>query len=60
MAQCKELCYSIMLIKYKASSRKSIQQTFLFLRVHQYPLIEQSAKCRLDVSFSFLVSASYS
>ena len=60
IAQCKELCYSIMLIKHQANSRKSIQQTILFLRDHKYLLIEQSAECRLDVSFSFLVSASYS
>ena len=43
VAQCKELCYSIMLIKYQASSHKSIQQRIIFLRVHQYVLIEQSA-----------------
>ena len=60
IAQCKELCYSIMLIKHQANSSKFIQEAFLFLRVRQYPLIEQSAECRLDVSFSFLVSASYS
>ena len=30
------------------------------LRVHQYPLIEQSAKCRLDVSSFLLVYGSYS
>ena len=33
-----------MLIKHQANSRKFIQQTFLFLRVHQYPLIEQLAE----------------
>ena len=33
-----------MLIKYLANGHKSIQQTFIILRVHQYSLIEQSAK----------------
>ena len=33
-----------MLIEYLSNSRKSIQQTFIILRVHQYALIEQSAK----------------
>ena len=42
--QYKELCYSIMLIKYQANSCKSIQQTFIALRVRQYTLIEHSAK----------------
>ena len=38
---CKELCYSIMLIKYQANSCNPIQQTIIF----KYVLIEQSAIC---------------
>ena len=43
VAQCKELYYNIILIKYQANSHQPIQQTFIFLRVHQYALIKQSA-----------------
>ena len=43
MAQCKELYYSIMLIKCQANSHKPIQQTFILLKVHQYALVEKSA-----------------
>ena len=45
IAQCKELYYSIMLIKCQANGHKPIQQTFILLRVHQYALIEQSIIC---------------
>ena len=38
----KELCYSITLLKHLANGNIPIQQTFIFLRVHQYALIEQS------------------
>ena len=41
----KELCYSITLLKYQANGRKPMQQAFIFLRVHQYALIEQSVVC---------------